>query len=69
MEEYPPMTAPSRTAEIRRRRTRKEKIRMLRLRYMKASGSDKDDIFAKVKQLSPGMTREEFEAPINRKKE
>ncbi len=62
------MTAPSRNAEIRRRRTRKDKIARLRLRYMKASGSEKDDIFAKVKQLSPGMTLPEFEAPLQRKK-
>ncbi len=63
------MTAPSRTAEIRRRRTRKEKIKKLRLRYLKASDKDKSEIFGKVKQLSPKMTLEEFVAPVQKKKE
>ena len=64
------MTAPSRDAEIRRRRARKDKIAKLRLRYRKASSSsDKDAIFEKVKGMSPSITREQFEAPLNRGKE
>lgn len=63
------MTAPSRGFEIRRRRTRKDKIQKLRLRYRKAtSSSDKDAIFDKVKILSPTITREQFEAPLQKQK-
>ena len=62
------MTAPSRGYEIRRRRARKDKIEKLRLRYRKAgSSSEKDTIFEKVKILSPTITREQFEAPLNKK--
>ena len=64
------MTAPSRDSEIRRRRARKDKIAKLRQRYRKATSSkDKDDIFDKVKSMSPAITRAEFEAPLNRNKE
>lgn len=62
------MTAPSRGFEIRRRRARKDKIQKLRLRFRKAgSSSEKDAIFEKVKSLSPTITREQFEAPLNKK--
>lgn len=64
------MTAPSRDSEIRRRRARKDKIAKLRLRYRKATSSkDKDDIFEKVKGMSPTITRAQFEAPLNKGKE
>ncbi len=64
------MTAPSRDAEIRRQRARKDKIAKLRLRYRKATSSaDKDTIFEQVKKMSPTITREQFEAPLNRAKE
>jgi hypothetical protein len=63
------MTAPSRGFEIRRRRARKDKITKLRLRFRKAgSSAEKDAIFEKVKSLSPTITREQFEAPLNRQK-
>ena len=63
------MTAPSRDAEIRRQRARKDKIAKLRLRYRKATSSkDKDDIFDKVKRMSPTITRAQFEAPLNKEK-
>ena len=63
------MTTPSRDAEIRRQRARKAKISKLRLRYRKAGSSkEKDDIFDKVKGMSPTITREQFEAPLNREK-
>ena len=63
------MTAPSRDSEIRRKRARKDKISKLRLRYRKAhSSKDKDDIFEKVKSMSPTITREQFEAPLNKAK-
>ena len=59
------MSAPSRRPEIRRRRTRKEKISVLRRRYATAkSDAERDQFFARVKRLSPGMTREEFIAPL-----
>jgi hypothetical protein len=63
------MTAPSRNAEIRRKRARKDKIAKLRLRYRKSTSSkEKDDIFDKVKGMSPTITREQFEAPLNKTK-
>lgn len=67
-QEHTDMTAPSRGFEIRRRRARKDKIQKLRLRYRKATTtSDKDAIFDKVKSLSPTITREQFEAPLQKK--
>jgi hypothetical protein len=63
------MTAPSRDSEIRRKRARKDKIAKLRLRYRKSTSSkEKDDIFDKVKGMSPTITREQFEAPLNKSK-
>ncbi len=62
------MSAPSRRPEIRRRRTRKDKIVALRRRYQTAkSDSDKDQIFARAKLLSPLLTREEFTAPLQKR--
>ena len=62
------MTAPSRGYEIRRRRARKDKIAKLRQRYRKAGTSaEKDAIFEKIKILSPTITRDQFEAPLNKK--
>ena len=59
------MSAPSRRPEIRRRRTRKEKIQSLRRRYAAAkSESERQQLFAHVKRLSPLMTLEEFTAPL-----
>jgi hypothetical protein len=53
------MSAPSRRPEIRRRRTRKEKIRMLRKRYTAATAeTDRTRIAAKLHRLnrmSPGI--------------
>jgi hypothetical protein len=52
------MSAPSRRPEIRRRRTRKEKIHMLRKRYAAASSeAENTRIAAKLQRLglnSPG---------------
>jgi hypothetical protein len=59
------MSAPSRRPEIRRRRTRKDKISVLRRRYATAkSDADRDHVFARVKQLSPSITLEQFTAPL-----
>ncbi len=59
------MSAPSRRPEIRRRRTRKDKIVFLRRRYAKAkSESERSDLFARVKKLSPSITLEQFTAPL-----
>ncbi|MGZ4838319.1 MAG: DUF6800 family protein [Terriglobales bacterium] len=59
------MSAPSRRPEIRRRRTRKEKIFSLRRRYAAAkSDSEREQLFARVKRLSPAITLEEFTAPL-----
>ena len=64
------MSAPSRRPEIRRRRTRKEKLEALRKHYRKAaSESERDRIFAKVKQLSPAITRDVFTQPLQSAKE
>jgi len=51
------MSAPSRRPEIRRRRTRAEKVAKLRKRLAKASGADQDRLTAKLHRLefnSPG---------------
>jgi hypothetical protein len=51
------MSAPSRRPEIRRRRTRNEKVQKLRKRLAAASGADKDRLAAKIhrlEQASPG---------------
>ena len=59
------MSAPSRRPEIRRRRTRKDKINTLRRRYAAAkSDADRSQIFARVRRLSPTITVEEFTAPL-----
>jgi hypothetical protein len=59
------MSAPSRRPEIRRRRTRQQKIVALRRRYKTAkSDSDREQIFARAKQLSPLLTLAEFTAPL-----
>jgi Family of unknown function (DUF6800) len=54
------MSAPSRRPEIRRRRTRKEKILKLRKRLAKASSSaEREQIEAKLHRqalISPGNT-------------
>ncbi len=51
------MSAPSRRPEIRRRRTRNEKVQKLRKRLANASGADNDRLTAKLHRLefnSPG---------------
>ena len=51
------MSAPSRRPEIRRRRTRNEKVQKLRKRLAAASGAEKDRLTAKIhrfEQTSPG---------------
>jgi hypothetical protein len=51
------MSAPSRRPEIRRRRTRAEKVAKLRKRLAAASASDQDRLTAKLHRLernSPG---------------
>ncbi len=59
------MSAPSRRPEIRRRRTRKDKIVVLRRRYAAAkSDADRSQIFGRVKLLSPSITLEQFTAPL-----
>jgi len=59
------MSAPSRRPEIRRRRTRKEKIVQLRKKYASTrSDADRNRILEKVKKLSRGMSQEEFLKPI-----
>jgi hypothetical protein len=52
------MSAPSRRPEIRRRRTRNEKVRKLRTRYAKASGDERKRLEDKLRRLglaSPGI--------------
>jgi len=59
------MSTPSRNSEIRRRRTRKEKIALLRKRYAAASSEgDRNRIVEKLRRLSPTFKLEEFTKPI-----
>jgi hypothetical protein len=59
------MTTPSRKAELRRRRTRIAKLKLLRKRYAAArSEADRKTILEKLGRLSPLMTKEEFLKPL-----
>lgn len=62
------MSAPSRRPEIRRNRARKDKILALRRRYQNTTNeSDRDQIFERVKRISPQITREQFAAPLEKR--
>ena len=62
------VSAPSRRPEIRRRRTRKEKIVALRRRYAATSSeTDRSQLFARVQRLSPSITLEQFTAALQSK--
>lgn len=57
------MGSVERTREIRRRRSRKVKLKKLRERYAKAnSGGEKAAILAKARRVSPLVTFEEAPA-------
>ena len=63
------MTTPSRKSEIRRRRTRKEKISLLRKRYASASSDgDRTRLVEKLHRLSPTFKLEEFVKPLEAQK-
>jgi len=49
------MSAPSRRPEIRRRRTRNEKVQKLRKRLAAASGADKETSRSQAPPLSAGF--------------
>ncbi len=62
------MSAPSRRPEIRRRRTRQQKIVALRRRYQAAkSDADRQQVFARAQQVSPLLTLAEFTAPLEKR--
>lgn len=53
---------------IRRRRSRKQKINLLRRRYTAANSETlRNAIVKKAQQVSPQMTAEEFLGPIQKK--
>jgi hypothetical protein len=59
------MTTPSRKAELRRRRTRQAKLKLLRKRYAAAkSEADRKAILDKVGRLSPLATTDGFLKPL-----
>ncbi len=59
------MTTPSRRPEIRRRRTRKEKIARLRRQYSAAaSEAERKRILDKAKKVALGLSTESFLAPL-----
>ena len=63
------MTTPSRRAEIRRRRARKEKIARLRRQYAAAaSEAERKRILEKAKKVALGLPAEVFLAPLEPKK-
>jgi hypothetical protein len=63
------MTTPSRKTEIRRRRTRKEKIALLRKRYASASSEgERNRVIEKLRRVSPTFAVEEFLKPIQPQK-
>ena len=58
-----------RRKEIRRRRTRVNKIKTLREKYGKAKNeSERSAILAKLKRVHPGLSKEQFVAPLERQK-
>jgi hypothetical protein len=63
------MSTPSRRSEIRRRRTRTEKISQLRKRYAAAkTEGERTKLTEKLKKVSLGLTVEHFaKAPATRK--
>jgi len=59
------MSNPSRKSEIRRRRTRKEKVSLLRKRYATAkSDPDRKKILERLQKVAKGMSSEQFLKPI-----
>ena len=57
-----------RNSEIHRRRVRSRKLAHLRERYQKAKNEgERSNILAKVKRVHPGLTREQFLAPVTAK--
>ena len=63
------MSAPSRRPEIRRRRTRAEKITKLRRQYsMAKNDSDRSRVLAKVKKNTLGMSEQQFLQPLEAKR-
>jgi hypothetical protein len=62
------MSTPSRRSEIRRRRTRTEKISQLRKRYAAAkTDPERTKLVEKLKKVSLGLTVEHFAKPLPRK--
>lgn len=58
------MSTPSRRSEIRRRRTRTEKINQLRKRYAGAkTDAERTKLVDKLKRVSLGLTVEHFAKP------
>jgi hypothetical protein len=56
-----------RRKEIRRQRARKSKLKQLREKFKKAKNeSDRTAILAKLKRVSPTLSKEAFVAPIER---
>jgi hypothetical protein len=59
------MSNPSRKSEIRRRRTRKEKVALLRNRYATAkTDADRKKILERLQKVAKGMSSEQFLKPI-----
>jgi hypothetical protein len=64
------MSNPSRKSEIRRRRTRKEKVSLLRKRYATAkSDGDRKRIMEKLQKVAKGMASDQFLKPIEARQE
>jgi hypothetical protein len=63
------MSAPSRRPEIRRRRTRAEKISKMRRQYaMAKSDSERSRILGKVHKNTVGMSEQQFLQPLEAKR-
>ncbi len=63
------MSTPSRRSEIRRRRTRIEKISQLRNRYAAAkTDAERTKLVDKLKKVSLGLTVEHFAKPLPARK-
>jgi hypothetical protein len=63
------MSNPSRKSQIRRRRTRKEKVTLLRARYTTAkTDADRKKIMERLQRVAKGMSSEQFTQPIEARK-
>lgn len=59
------MSKPTHILQVKKRRKRREKLRKLRDKYLKAkTDKEREEIIEKMKKITPYLSKEEFLAPI-----